>query len=62
MKTERVVGMVADGVKLESDRGVIVVPWSDLMQGHRLIRDQQSFHIGMHVGMELMREKAANDE
>lgn len=63
MKTdERVVAMIAEGVQIVSDKGVVLVSWAELMRGHHLIQDNQSFQLGVHVGSHIANLAAANDE
>lgn len=57
----QIVGMVAEGVRVISDNQIQLVTWSDLITGHQLIENNQSFQLGMQVGLYIGSLKAANN-
>ncbi len=56
------VTIIESGIRVVSDKGVVTVEWSELMRGHIMIRDGQSYQIGVHVGMHIAKMMASNDE
>ena len=59
--SNQIVGMVAEGVRVICDNQIITVTWAKLIEGHWLIENIQSFQLGLHVGVNIDRLKAAND-
>ncbi len=62
MSNQQVVAMVAEGITVVSDAGVVVIEeWSAITKEHYLIEDGQSYQIGVQVGLHIARMMAAND-
>jgi len=62
MVDNQLVSMTENGVLISSDSGQFSIPWSELKAGHFLIKDGQSFQLGIQVGTCKANKKAANQE
>ncbi len=62
MVDNQVVSMTENGVLISSDSGQFSIHWSELKAGHFLIKDGQSFQLGIQVATYTMIMKAANQE
>ncbi len=61
MVDNQLVSMTENGVLISSDSGQFSIPWRELKVGHFLIKDGQSFQLGIQVGTYLANMMAANE-
>ncbi len=57
----RIIGIAEDGLRIETTCGLRTIPWQEVTSDHYLIKDKQSFYIGLHVGRHIVHKQAAND-
>lgn len=62
MKSNSVVGITENGVRVRTPRGIRFLGFKEAMSDSTLIKDKQSCQIGFHAGQYMANKKHENEE